>query len=435
MRATHTPHSRSTALAKRADIAYAVSLFAIAATVLCLLVARQGFLSAEYGYGSAAFFLLFGLFTISMGYPHPHFGHVSFDRVAQVASILVLGPVDAAVINGVASLLYPWQRLRRGEPLRAVVTASLLNSGMMALVVLTGGSLYAALGGPIPLTGLGLGTAGLLLVLMLGMQLVNDLCMVGYLLIKKLDPRRFLTIISTGVELVSVLVGVIVTLVFVRLELPVFALLFVILSIAMFVFKRFAEMRLKLEALVAERTNELRLKTIELERQATRDKLTGLFNRRYADDYLQREIERSIRDDRPLAIALADIDHFKQINDRYSHAVGDEVLRRVAGLLVDRCRKTDVVARYGGEEFLLCFPDTTAASAEKVCGQIRSAVEQADWSSVLEELAIAEPASINLTISFGVAEVGVDPRRTTVLSIADTRLYQAKHKGRNRVVA
>ncbi len=194
----------------------------------------------------------------------------------------------------------------------------------------------------------------------------------------------------------------------------------------MMVLKQYAEMRTKLEALVDERTEELRLKSLELERQATHDKLTGLFNRRYADDFLQREIESSKRHDREFTIALADIDHFKQVNDRHSHAIGDEVLCRVAETLTDRCRKTDVVARYGGEEFLLCFPDTSADFAEQICTQIRSAVEKTDWSYIADD--------INITISFGIAEVGDDSRRTSILSDADTRLYQAKHKGRNRIV-
>jgi len=204
-----------------------------------------------------------------------------------------------------------------------------------------------------------------------------------------------------------------------------------VLSLGMLLLKQFAQMRYKLEALVDERTEELRLKSMELERQATHDTLTGLFNRRYADDYLQREIEATRRHDRDFTIALADIDHFKQINDRYSHAVGDEVLCRVANILVDRCRKTDVVARYGGEEFLLCFPDTSSDFAEQICGQIRTAIERADWSAVTPQ----SGEQLKITVSFGIAEVGDESRRTTILSDADTRLYEAKHKGRNRVVA
>ena len=102
-----------------------------------------------------------------MGYPHPSFGHVSFDRAAQVASILVLGPVDAAWINGLASLLYPWHRLWQGVSLSSVLTASLHNAGMMSMVILGCGSLYTYLGGPVPLEILTVAAAGLLLLLML----------------------------------------------------------------------------------------------------------------------------------------------------------------------------------------------------------------------------------------------------------------------------
>jgi diguanylate cyclase (GGDEF)-like protein len=211
------------------------------------------------------------------------------------------------------------------------------------------------------------------------------------------------------------------------MEFSVFALLIFGMSLGMMVLKQYAEMRTELEVLVDQRTEELRLKSLELERQATHDKLTGLLNRRYADDFLQREIENSKRHDREFTIALADIDHFKLVNDHHSHAEGDKVLRRVAEILTNRCRKTDVVARYGGEEFLLCFPDTSADFAEQICSQIRSAVEKTDWSDIAD--------SIKITISFGIAEVGVNSRRTTILSDADTRLYQAKNKGRNRIVS
>jgi len=415
------------------DLAYGLFMFTIAVVIIGALVADRGFLAADYGVSTALFFLAFGLFTITMGYPHPHLGHVSFDRVAQVASILVLGPVDAAIINGLASLIYPWKRLRHGESVRAVVTASLLNSGMMALVVLFGGSLYVYLGGAVPLGVIDLRAAGLLLVLMLAMQLLNDLCMLLLFWLLRRDPSKLLTFFTTGVELFSVLVAVVVALNFVRLEWPAFLLLLAAVSIGMYVLKRYAEMRNKLEALVEERTHELRLKTVELERQATHDKLTGLHNRRYADEYLQREIEAARRHGRPLAVALADIDHFKQINDRYSHAVGDEVLRRVARIMADRIRKTDMVARYGGEEFLLCFPDTSAEFAEHICSQIRQAVENADWSTVFET--VDSPSGpLALTASFGVAAAGNDTRRAKILSEADTRLYMAKRKGRNRVI-
>lgn len=415
---------------RRPDFIYSVLLFAVAVAVLYFVTDRAGFLNSAYGPGTAIFFLVFGLFTITMGYPHPNFGHVSFDRAAQVSSVLVLGPVDAAWINGIASLLYPWHRLWNGVPLSSVITASLHNAGMMSMVILGCGSLYVYLDGPVPLTQLNIAAAGLLLLLMLSMQLLNDLGMIVIIYVRNGDPSKLLNVFSTAVELGSVLIAIVVAIVYVRFEVAAVALVLIVVSLGMFVLKQYAHMRHRLEALVEERTAELKEKSKELERQATHDKLTRLFNRRYADDYLQRQIESARRYDRDFTIALADIDHFKQINDRFSHAVGDEVLRRVAEILANRCRKTDVVARYGGEEFLLCFPDTSAEFAEQICGQIRTAVEGADWSEISEGFG----THLYITISFGIAQAGNDTRRASILSAADTRLYQAKRKGRNLVV-
>lgn len=415
---------------RRPDLLFAAVMFGSAVAALTWVAGFRDPMSQNYSWGTALFFLVYGVFTITMGYARPGFGHVSFDRVAQVASILVLGPVDAALINGLASLIYPWHRLRNGIPFVTVLTAALHNSGMITLVILICGSLYAYLGGPIPLAYLDLTAAGLLLLLMLSMQLLNDLSMMAIIHLKGTDPGKFLNGFSTVVELASVLIAVLVALVYVRMEPSVFVLLLVVLSLGMLVLKQFAQMRYKLEVLVDERTEELRLKSLELERQATHDTLTGLYNRRYVDDYLQREIDASKRYNRDFTIALADVDHFKRINDRYSHAIGDEVLRRIGRMLVDRCRKTDVVARYGGEEFLLCFPDTNTEFAEQICSQIRSSVETADWSSISDQVG----EKFRITISFGIAAVGNESGRTTILGDADMRLYKAKNKGRNRIV-
>lgn len=413
------------------DFIWSLLLFLLAAGTIAFLAMHSGLLNQGFGWGIAALFVVFGVFTISMGYPHPSFGHVSFDRVAQVASLLILGPLDAAWINGLASFIWPWHRLWQGVPVHSVLMAALHNAGLMALVILGCGTLYVYLGGPVPLSALSAPAAGLLLLLLLSMQLANDAGMLLLIYLKHLDPTRLLNVFTSAVEIVSGIIAVLVAIVFVRMEASVLALLFFVLSVGMLILKQFALMRDKLERLVEDRTEELRLKSLELERQATHDKLTGLYNRRYADDYLQREIDAARRGERELTIALADIDHFKRINDNYSHAVGDEVLQRVSRLLVNRCRKTDVVARYGGEEFLLCFPDTNAEFAGQICGQIRTAIEKMDWSI----LGDAVPDDFGITVSFGVAAAGPDTRKTTVLSVADTRLYQAKSAGRNRVVA
>jgi diguanylate cyclase (GGDEF)-like protein len=411
----------------RGDFYFAAGLFASALGVLAYVIADKGFLAGDNGWGTALFFLLFGIFTITMGYERPGFGHISFDRVAQISSILVLGPIDAALINGLASAIYPLHRIWKGVPRYDVLMASMHNSGMMSLVILGCGSLYAYLGGPIPLTGLQPTVAGLLLLLMLSVQGMNDGIMAIMMYLRGTNTAITFNAFSVAIELASVPLAILFAIVFSSMELSVVLLLLFTMSLGMLALKKFAEMRNKLEALVDERTEELRIKSEELERQATHDTLTGLVNRRFVDDYLQREVEKAKRSDRPLTIALADLDHFKRVNDSHSHAIGDQVLRRISSILVNRCRKTDVVARYGGEEFLLCFPDTNAEFAEQICSQIRTAIEKTDWSDI--------GAGIRLTMSFGLAEVGIDSRRTTILSDADTRLYQAKHKGRNRIVS
>src|SRR5690606_36361183 len=163
----------------------------------------------------------------------------------------------------------------------------------------------------------------------------------------------------------------------------------------------------------------------QLEKQTKEDSLTGLFNRRYVDSRLETELRRAERFGHPAAVAFADIDHFKTINDRYSHMVGDDVLRAIADLLRRQCRAIDVIARYGGEEFLLYFPETSAADAARVCEKIRLAIEQHDWRWLHPELAV--------TISIGVTGAPPDYSTDTLLSAADAKLYEAKRGGRNRV--
>lgn len=406
---------------------YPVLIFAAAIVALAFVLSRTGFPIRAEDWPLAVFFLAYGLFTITMGYPHPSYGHVSFDRVAQVASILVLGPAAAALINGTASLLYPWQRLAQGVPVKAVMAAALNNAGLMTLVILIGGYAYTSLGGHVPLMRLDWNTAGLLLLLTIIMQVVNDLGMLAIVYLRGGDPSKHFNYFSTAVELTSVLIAVLVAIVFNRMELSVFVLLLTVLSLGMLVLKQFATMRHRLQVLVEERTQELHEKSLELERQATHDKLTGLYNRRFADDYLERAMQDTRRYGHDFTIALADIDFFKEINDRHSHAKGDAVLKRVARILRERCRSTDMIARYGGEEFLLCFPETNSADAMQICEALRDAVEREDWSFV--------SPGVGVTLSFGVAESFSDFRRKTILSAADSRLYEAKHLGRNRVVA
>ena len=411
----------------RPDLVYSILLLAAAVVAVSLAAGDAGLLARGYGPGTAAFFVAFGLFTIATGFPHPVFGHVSFDRVAQVMSILVLGPVDAAWVNGLASLIYPWQRLRLGVPPRLVVTASLHNAGLMMFVILGSGLLYESLGGTAPVATLDLEAGMLLLALVIGMQVINDVGMMFMLYLRDTDPRLVFNRFTTVVEFVSAASGVVLAIAFTNESLTYFVLLLAVLASGMLVIMKYALMRYRLEKLVEERTEELRVQAEEFERQATHDKLTGLPNRRHADNYLQLQVDLAQRKEQEGTLALADVDHFKRINDGYSHAVGDRVLERVAQILRQGCRKTDFVARYGGEEFLLFFPNAGVDAAVQVCSELRKAVQEADWSDIASDF--------NVTISFGLAELRDAAHCRAILDEADTRLYRAKREGRNRVIA
>jgi diguanylate cyclase (GGDEF)-like protein len=414
-------------LVRRPEFLYSAGLFLLAAVALGLAAERTDALTAPHRPWAALFFLLYGLFTITTGYHHPRVGHVSFDRVSQVASILVLGPIDAAVVNGLASLIYPWHRLWRGSSLARVVTASLNNAGLMTLMILGCGLLYQTLGGQIPLLRLDLTAAVLLPLLILGMQVINEIGMGFHFLLREGQWEKYLNRFVLALESSAGLAAVVLAIVFNRMELPVLILLLVLVSTVMVVVTQFARMRLELETIIADRTRVLRAKTIELEHLATRDQLTGLFNRRYVDDYLDGRIEEFTRYGRGFGIALIDLDHFKRINDQLSHEVGDEVLKGVARIFGDRCRETDVVARYGGEEFLLCFPAAGQEEVAEICEQLREAVASADWSSLAPDLTVS--------LSAGVAEMREGFTRSSLVNAADRKLYEAKNAGRNLVLS
>ncbi len=410
---------------RRPEFVYSAVLFSLAVLVLAATIDRSGGVLQSHHPLLAVFFVLYGLFTISAGYHHPKVGYVSFDRVAQLASILVLGPVDAAWVNGLASLLFPWFRLRQGVDIRRVVTASMNNAGLMTLMVLLCGWLYQFLGGAIPLLRLNWTAFILLPLLILSMQAVNELGMGIHVQLrdggKPMHVSRFVFGLESGSGLVAVLVALVIN----RMEPSVTALLLIVLSAGMLLLRQFARMRIELEAIVEERTRVLREKTVELEKLATRDQLTGLYNRRYADSYLDGRIEEFNRYRREFAIALIDLDHFKHINDHQSHEVGDQVLQRVAQILTERCRQTDVVARYGGEEFLLCFPEADGVTVADICEQLRHAVSGADWSDLGE--------NIRVSMSAGVAEMRAGLGRSALVNAADHKLYDAKNAGRNLV--
>jgi len=163
----------------------------------------------------------------------------------------------------------------------------------------------------------------------------------------------------------------------------------------------------------------------ELERLARTDPLTGLLNRRRMDELGDREIERSLRSSAPLAVMLADVDHFKRINDRYGHAVGDEVLVEMAARLQSNVRGGDLVARWGGEEFCVLLVDTDDEGARLAAERVRRAVAQRPFET--------SAGPLKVTLSLGVVALDDGPARLSgLLRQADAALYTAKHRGRDQ---
>ncbi|MET8151582.1 diguanylate cyclase [Actinoplanes sp. NPDC049668] len=175
-------------------------------------------------------------------------------------------------------------------------------------------------------------------------------------------------------------------------------------------------------------TTEARQQAEQFREQARRDPLTGLHNRRYADE----ELPALVTGDPGLTLAVVDIDHFKRVNDTLSHDTGDQVLIQVAKIL-DTELAAEVphgfTARLGGEEFLLVLPATPLAAATSILNRIRHAVSAHDWHDTTGGLPV--------TVSIGAAATGetTPPSQTATLAGADRNLYAAKHQGRNRVVA
>jgi len=184
---------------------------------------------------------------------------------------------------------------------------------------------------------------------------------------------------------------------------------------------RLAALNLELAAADAQKSRLL----VELERETREDSLTGLANRRRLDQRLADEFDRAVRYDRPLTVAIADLDHFKAVNDRYTHAAGDAVLKTVARILTAAVRHTDLVARYGGEEFVLLLVETGPDAAQAACEKVRLAIANHDWSSVRPGL--------ELTASVGWCADTSMPDAQAMLAAADAALYRAKAAGRNRV--
>ena len=163
-----------------------------------------------------------------------------------------------------------------------------------------------------------------------------------------------------------------------------------------------------------------------LEELTREDPLTGLYNRRFWGERYKNELARAKRYAHPLCVLLLDLDHFKAVNDKHGHIVGDEVLKQSAQTLLAHTRETDIVARYGGEEFVVVLPETDAAGAQVVAERLRAAIEALNPRD-------RQQRPFRVSTSIGLAAYNPSLSAEALLQQADDALYLAKRAGRNRV--
>jgi diguanylate cyclase len=176
-----------------------------------------------------------------------------------------------------------------------------------------------------------------------------------------------------------------------------------------------------------EQVGALRAALEQTQELAARDSLTNAFTRRHFDEMLAKHVKGAKNARPPLSLVMADLDHFKNINDRFGHPVGDEVLKNFSALLFANTKGRDCVARYGGEEFAIILPNTSLNDAAKLAAQIRTQLAMKRWMT-------KTGVSLGLvTASFGVAELEQFESPASLIERADAKLYQSKAAGRNRV--
>ncbi len=173
--------------------------------------------------------------------------------------------------------------------------------------------------------------------------------------------------------------------------------------------------------------DQLKKALLELEKLATTDSLTGIYNRRQLFVIGEQELQRSYRNNRPLSLLLLDLDYFKKINDLYGHSIGDQALILMAQTTLKSLRNSDFFCRFGGEEFVVILPETTLSEASEIAERLRF--------NLAEVSLFSQSETISFTVSIGVTSSTPSPCAfDLLLNRADQALYQAKHQGRNRVV-
>ncbi len=171
------------------------------------------------------------------------------------------------------------------------------------------------------------------------------------------------------------------------------------------------------------KVDELYSMTNTLEQKAFKDNLTGINNRENFEDIFSIEIANAKQNNLPLSLIIFDVDHFKLINDTYGHQAGDIILKELVGLIADHIKNGDVFARWGGEEFVILTPSTEIVGAHNLAENLRKLVQAHMFSYVEKEI----------TLSFGIAQLGEDDDKKTLFEKADSAMYEAKKNGRNRI--
>jgi len=189
----------------------------------------------------------------------------------------------------------------------------------------------------------------------------------------------------------------------------------------------FNHMGRKDQEIIGDQIHTLKHNQKKLKELSNRDTLTDLYNRRYLNATLPREFHRAERNKCNLAITIVDIDHFKQINDTFGHLAGDAILEKIAAIITNNYRKSDILCRYGGDEFLIVMPESSAEDAYRRTKALIHKIMHTDFS-----FESGEPIPVSL--SFGISaypDNGTDPK--DVIAVADQALYLAKNNGRGRI--